>query len=146
MKKVLFFVLLAFASAAPAKNVLQPSTSVKCTAPGETVSSFNVDLYPTGHPMGGVTMFQGMFEADTEGVDCGNLYGNIITEVPQHDHLIFHATSNCLRKVEFFLEMPTDFIQAETVYASDLKYRSYDPFGPGPFQSQKINCELVTDK
>src|SRR4051812_10284358 len=73
---------------------LVPNTSVSCKAISSEAIEYKFDLYATGHPMGGVTMFSGMFELN--GLFCKTLRG-FVTTTPASGSLSFNGKAhNCI--------------------------------------------------
>ncbi len=131
-----------FVLASNSEARIQADTSLVCQQSGARISEFKIDLYATGHPMAGLGMYSGFFEARAEGLDCGHLLGVADVTRNEAQHLVYHAVSNCLSKVEFELEVPTDFLELHEVYNSQLRYREFGPFGPGVLGHQDLECWL----
>jgi hypothetical protein len=55
--RLISFCLLGLISIAPPAHAIEPETRIHCANDQGTI---DIDLYATGHPMGGITMFSGL--------------------------------------------------------------------------------------
>jgi hypothetical protein len=123
---------------------VEPAVSVSCLADGGNIESFDFDLYATGHPMGGVTMFTGLFQVKGTGLVCGETSkGHLVTLPPKNGNLNFSGTLNCAQKQEFLLDVNTPLFHRGQIYEGTLAFRSISAFGPGPWTTQIVHCKQL---
>lgn len=125
---------------------ISPVLSVRCDSENQRITQFSFDLYATGHPMGGVTMFSGMFEAKSNGLQaCGSRsVGPIDTLPSKNGKLNFIARANCLNEEEFYLIVDTEKFRTGDVYSGVLSYRTTEPLGTEPWVTQPVQCRQDT--
>lgn len=142
MKKYFFtFVVVCLLSIKSFANTVKPIVSVACSAPESLITEFSFDLYATGHPMGGATMFTGMFEIKSEAIAC--FRGHLRTMVPKEGKLQFNGNLECASKYEVSLSVNTLHFNEGVPYPSILSYRTILPIGKGKWIEQQIVCSAI---
>lgn len=138
-------VLLMFSAANALARSADPAVSVQCRGTDQPIGRFNFDLYATGHPMGGVTMFTGIYEIDDESAANTRVCksGHIDTLKPRDHHLIFSSKTFCVFEQEIELEVMTDLFHPHVPNDAILRYREILPLGHGEWHQQNLVCEQI---
>lgn len=134
MKAVILLASLILVSQAKA---VEPATRFRCQ--GESLK-LDVDLYATGHPMGGISMFTGMMSAEFKGHRVPVIL-SVEVEVSQKAPNGFgvRGTSREPYARSFVLTVFEDTRRDRTV-KGELEIRDEGPFPSAPSRFSDLEC------